>query len=118
MDSWWKLKKILENDFLAASLKGHITYYRTMFRPKTRLDKEDNFYTGIMNIKYDNDIIFTADNKTYFDKGYDKLEGGIFDSPNNKRHNKRTNYNTENVLKVQIESLLIMLYTIKILESI
>ena len=104
MNSWGKLKKILENEFLANSLKGHITYYRTMLRPKSRMDKDDNFYTGVMNIKYDGVVIFSADNKEYFIKGYDKLEGNIFQSPNNSRHNKITIYNKERVENLQIES--------------
>lgn len=106
MNSWHKLKKRLETEFLADSLKGHITYFRTMFTPQSRQDKQDNFYTGIMNIKYDNEVIFTADNKTYFEKNYHKKDGNIFESPNNYRdkNKKITNYNIDAVKNNQIES--------------
>lgn len=103
MQSWHKLRKMLEEDYLADSLKGHISYFRTMFRPKSKIDKEDNFYTGIMYIKYDDEIIFKADNKAYFDQGFDRREGSISISPNFYR-GKNNHVYSEAVLKNQIDS--------------
>lgn len=76
-----------------------------MFRPRSRMEKGDNFFTGIMYIQYDKKIIFSADNKKYFEKNYHSLPGNIFVSPNNSRNKInifKDNYNYEEITKNQV----------------